>query len=736
MARTQLADPHKDKSTDDVWKLWKNKGYGEVLSECADLALLIRDRAMVVVDFDSCDDAMLFEESENFQEFPKTVKESTSKGFHYFFKGTEETREMKLSNIVRPFEEIDLDIITTHENNTGAMITIYTSINKEWINSIVDTKMLPMPSKLIEFYNEKVITKSKPVKLEDATPTEQPKIEFDLLKDIVDGLAPTRADGYNTWTAVCWAVNNIATDNGYKRKGYNLIHEFSKKSYKYDEDKVDDFIEKSGVREDGYGLGSLLMYLKEDNEIVFHKIQSKLNPVKQSQLNDYAFVEEPLFDFFDGKVRTYGILKTEFEKRHFKVMRPVMYVEELKNGDFYMRTSKDLREAFGNVWCVLAPDTKQERIERFLNLWLIDAKIRTFETIEFLPPPLPCPRETFNMWRGFAIERKDIESIGNIKPFLDHLSILVNHDEKCVDYLVKWFSHIIQYPGVLNGISECIVSAQGSGKNVFLDFFHKILGKELYYETANPVQDLWSRFSLGRKNRVLINIDETSGKDTYPHAEQIKNMLTSPNYNYEQKGVNPITLNNFNRVFFTSNNLNPAVKITEEERRNFIAKASDEKKGNKEYFDKLIAYFNDEANQKAVFDYHKSIDLSKVDWINDRPLTEIYRDIQETNIKIEIKFFKWLAETNKDETELRYTGMTLFEHYHEFLDKCKYPASFSMNNTAWGRCIKPYIDVFIKKTRSNSGVGYKIKIGDVRRWLIEKKYMMDFIIIDEDNDDY
>lgn len=575
------------------------------------------------------------------------------------------------------------------------------------------------------------------IPIDEETPKEKMKqdkeevsIEHEILRDVVMNLEKSRSKYYETWTKVVWGIYNIEKDEA---KRNELIHDFSKLSKNYNKNKVDDFIDKHcKYTDDGIGLGTLLTYLEEDNEDMFKIIKSKINPTKKVSLTGYSIldIEEPSFDIFDGKTREYSVLKAEFEKRHFKVMRPVIYVEELKNGDFYMRSPKDLNDAFKNVFCTI----NEQPMGKFLKLWLDDPTIRKFETIEFLPPPLHCPCETFNMWRGFAIERKNVESSENIQPFLDHLSILVNHDEKCIDYLVKWFSHIIQYPGILNGISVCIVSAQGAGKNVFLDFFHKILGKELFYETANPVQDLWSRFSVGRKNRLLINIDETSGKDTYPYAEQIKNMLTSPNYNYEQKGVNPITLNNFNRVVFTSNNLNP-VKITEEERRNFVVKASDEKKGNKEYFDNLIAYFKDEANQKAVFDYLKSIDLSKVDWINDRPITEIYKDIQETNIKIEIKFFKWLVDTNSIETELEYSGMSLFEHYHEFLDKCKYPSSFSMNNTVWGRCIKPYIDVFIKKTRTKTGIGYKIKVGDVKNWLIEKKYITDYMIQDGEIDD-
>jgi hypothetical protein len=115
---------HKERATEDMWKLWKNKGFGEVLSESADMALLIRERAMVVVDFDNKTTSQIFEENE--PHFVNTVKESTKKGFHFFFKGTEQTKAMNLSNIVRPFgETMDIDNITTHDNDTGAIISIW-----------------------------------------------------------------------------------------------------------------------------------------------------------------------------------------------------------------------------------------------------------------------------------------------------------------------------------------------------------------------------------------------------------------------------------------------------------------------------------------------------------------------------------------------------------------------------------------------------------------------------------
>ena len=76
------------------------------------------------------------------------------------------------------------------------------------------------------------------------------------------------------------------------------------------------------------------------------------------------------------------------------------------------------------------------------------------------------------------------------------------------------------------------------------------------------------------------------------------------------------------------------------------------------------------------------------------------------------------------------------EHFHEFLSKCKYPATLSMNETTWGIAIKPYLELFIKKKRTNKCMAYRIKVGDMRCWLVEKKYLMDCMIQDDDDDDY
>lgn len=478
--------------------------------------------------------------------------------------------------------------------------------------------------------------------------------------------------------------------------------------------------------------GGLVRKLKDEEELPESILKKCEEDVKEMTGYGVKLVVKPLETSFQvpDAVDEYKTLKEEFEKTHFKVMRPLLYVEQLSDGDFYMRDPAELKNAYVNKTF-----KKDSEDVPFIDMWLRDPKIRTYDNIDFLPPPLVCPKETFNMWRGFAIELSDVASSCNIQPFIDHTDIMVKHDEKGREYVLDYFAQMLQQPGFLTGIALVFKSSQGAGKNIYLELFNQMLGKNMFYETANPVRDLMSRFSLGRLNRVLINVDETSGKDTYPYNEQLKNFITSPHYNYEKKGVSPVTLRNFNRFVFTTNNFCP-VKIEEGDRRFVVFECSNEKKGDTAYFKDFAKYINDPANQKAVYEYLMKRDISNVDWINDRPITELYSDIQEANAPIHIKFFKWLYENNPLEAKLVYSGQSFFDGFNEFITKGNFKNS-SMTITAWGRLVKNLVltdtnaNGFVIKTMSKGCVVYKVHIVDLKRWLIDNKHIADCLIQDD-----
>lgn len=475
--------------------------------------------------------------------------------------------------------------------------------------------------------------------------------------------------------------------------------------------------------------GGLVRKKENEAELPENVLRKCEEHVKNTLGYDIKLVVKPMetsliFDNDEGA--DYQSMKTQFEQTHFKVMCPLMYVEQKADGSFYFRDCKELNGAFRNKYCYVLGEKM-----RFIECWLDDTNIRTYDKVDFLPPPLPCPVDTFNMWSGFAVERLNVVSSGNIEPFLKHVSIWTNHDEKGSKYFVKWLADLAQRPGRLNGIAIVVKSEQGAGKNIFLEGIAQILGLDLYFETSDPQKDLWSRFSLGRKNRVLINIDETKGKDTYPMADVIKNMITSKHYNYEDKGKRPITLTNINRIMFTTNNTT-AIKVEQKDRRFVVFECSNELLGNKAYFDALADYFDDDTNKKAIFDYLMSIDISNVDWIGERPITELYQDIQSLNVSNDIKYLKHMCENNIDDAVFKFKPSGFFEHFKETMSKCGYSTD-KTNEGNFYISFKKYVKEgrlgdfegvqCIRKLRGDCGSVYKFVIKDVKKVLVALNHL-------------
>ena len=106
-----------------------------------------------------------------------------------------------------------------------------------------------------------------------------------------------------------------------------MIHEFSKKcKEKYSERGVDRFIRYARFRDDGFGMGSIMKWLKRDNPALFDELVEKSNIV---EIKGYAFVddEDKYDDLLNTEGKTYKEIKEVFELKNFKILKPVGFVE-------------------------------------------------------------------------------------------------------------------------------------------------------------------------------------------------------------------------------------------------------------------------------------------------------------------------------------------------------------------------------------------------------------------------
>lgn len=648
-----------DKVTDEeMWRRWDTVGLNLVENGDCDIGISIRDH-WIVVDIDSKDIA---EHMLNVQEFKDTVTVRTEKGCHIYFERHEECDDWFTA--VRPFSVRDLiqpiDIITKYENGTGAIITIPPSAHKSWINQLGKVSMAPVPCSFIEWAEQWWTHKDNNNRIVKNKKVPDNPVEFEKLKRIVMALSDKRADAFQDWRNVCWAIMNISEENGFLECGEDLVHDFSARcDAKYRARDVDKFIRYTNYRGDGFNIGTLMKLLKQDDVTLFDELVTSKYGVN---IKGYAFLEEEEeeINLFDGVVRPYRDIKYIFEKTRFKVMHPICYCEEVKDDALIIRPEKEFIKAYRNLSCRIVKkklnrrtneEVEMEETKPFVTVWMDDPLIKTYQLMDVYPPPLTCPPKVYNVWNGFAVERFECESSGNIEPFMEHMKLIVRGDEKGLDYLIKWFAQMFQEPGKLVGTAPIIRGDQGTGKSSILDEgVKRMLGHDKYYSTPNPTKDLFSQFSDGRFGKLMVVVDETKSKDSINNLEVMKAAITSPTYNHEVKSVTPMRVRNFNRFVFTSNQDAP-VKIEAGDRRYFMFDMDPAKYGDKEYFDALMKYMSDERNLKAIYEYMMSIDISNVNWINDRPITETYDEVRAESVDVVTKFLINAAQQLENSTE-------------------------------------------------------------------------------------
>lgn len=353
--------------------------------------------------------------------------------------------------------------------------------------------------------------------------------------------------------------------------------------------------------------------------------------VKDQKQWDIQLVIKPMDQGFDMSIfdkEDYDNVKNTFEKDVAKLMNPACYIKDMMTEPKIINRVS-LNENYGNKWCYLNGERKQ-----FLKLWLKDESIKTYENIDFLPHPLVCPEETYNLYTGLAGSKLyyDTYDLTLIAPVLNHIDKLTGNDPVCAEYFLDWLADIVQNAGKLLGIAIVFRSDEGAGKNIFLDFFgNKVLGKEYFFSTAQP-DKLFDRFSNGYKNKLLVNMDETKGKDGFENSEKIKNLITAETVQYEEKGKDSISLSNFARWIFTTNNDTP-IKITYTDRRFVVFDCDNSICGNIEYFNNLSKSFEDDQVAYTFYKYLNERDISNKSLKGDnRPKTTAYKDIMSATI--------------------------------------------------------------------------------------------------------
>ena len=344
----------------------------------------------------------------------------------------------------------------------------------------------------------------------------------------------------------------------------------------------------------------------------------------------------------------YLAMKEEFEENAFKLRVPVCFNVKIED-EWLFHSRADLMTQFENK---LFKDAEGKQVS-FIKTWLKDEDIRTFHQTGFYPVPSKCPSTHFNEFKGFAYERFMKHEPVACPEILDLIKWLCGNSEEARDYILKWLAQIIQEPDRKSGVCPVWGGGQGTGKDFFLDWFRIfILGDDITLMTAQPETDLFGSFSTRTKNRLFIKLEEGEGKTFHGNSDKFKNFITSPTTTYHPKGIDPTTINFPARFAITTNNFN-AVKVEPEDRRFLFFKAHNHPYvQNSPWFGALAKRIGNtqclaDPTEPGIIrwfvDMLKGIDISKTDFINERPLTQQYHMMRRMNTPHHWMFLEWIV---------------------------------------------------------------------------------------------
>jgi len=451
--------------------------------------------------------------------------------------------------------------------------------------------------------------------------------------------------------------------------------------------------------------------------------------------------------FVDKTDELYEKIKEDFEKTHFKTMRPVQFIEILKDKSLYIRDSKDLYKAYENKYFneekfIEAKEDKngniiqEEKIEyietQFISNWVKDRDMRQYDKIDFLPQQI-APDNVFNTFSGYSgaelpklepeINEEDKIIIENTAIY-KHIQNVCNNDPDVVDYVIKFMARKLQKPYLLHRIALLFKSIQGAGKDTLFDWFgKKIIGKDYFYSGA--FKEIYHQFN--RKylfNKTLVVITELSSQDSFNRDEDIKQSITRPEIKIEEKGKEAFLItNNIGYVYFT-NNENP-LKIDINDRRFCAIQCNDAIANDNDYFNALYKEMDNQKINRAFYDYFMSVEIpDDYNFVVNRPITDYYKSCQSRNIPIIANFLEEQLMKYNDKEVVSYAKF--YECFSDYLKQKGHKYDYS--ETRFGIDIKSYLGITKKHTKK--GRVYDINIQELKTYLISKKYIEDTVIDD------
>ena len=544
------------------------------------------------------------------------------------------------------------------------------------------------------------------------------KTKEEFIERLVDILDDERADDWEKWRNVGFQIHHELNE-------IEIFDKFSQRSDKYNKKKVKTFWDSIKSNNDKpQTIKSLMKSAKSDNLEEYKLI------IDEFILKEISIINNT--DSLNESQDNYNKIKSDFEKYNFKVLNPIMYCTITDDSSIIQRTKKDFKDVYENLQYLKYNEYhKKFMMSSFVADWLKDPEMRTYDKLDFLPKQ-ETPKNIYNTFSGFEAEKKELFDI-NIEETLlmKHIKNICGNNDEFTNYFINWLSNLVQKPLDISAVMVLFSSVQGVGKDSIFNYMgHKILGSKYYVNEDKP-ELLFGKFNSIIENKILIVINEASGKDTFKIDNNIKMAITRNSNTIEHKGLKPYEIKNCASYVGLSNN-SVSFKIEPTDRRFTAQECNNDIANNTEYFGALYEELNSGKIDRAFYEYLNKRDINNYKFQDKRPQTKLYNDMKEACIPLLAKYFGNIIDDNQALNELSFKSNIFYTDFNNYIKAGNY--KYETNLTQFGRELNDY--KCISKIKKRDGIHYIINLIELKEHLIAKKLYNDNIqFIDDDDTD-
>ncbi len=228
------------------------------------------------------------------------------------------------------------------------------------------------------------------------------------------------------------------------------------------------------------------------------------------------------------------------------------------------------------------------------------------------------PHETtpafLNLWVGPTISPRQGDW-GFIQDFL--LTVICGESQAAYFYLIRYMAHALQRPWEKPGTMIVMIGGEGIGKGTLARIIRKIwTATFLHTHTIKPIV---GDFTGPLERSYWVFLDEAVFAGDKAGTNALKALITEPTIYINEKNQPGRTIRSYHR-FIAATNAEHFKHIDPDNRRDFVLKVSDARKGDKAYWDDLTQAIDGGEAEAMMFDL-LAIDLSGFD-VRTKPNTK------------------------------------------------------------------------------------------------------------------